>query len=880
MNKPTRILVVDDTLAVLQIFSRILRSRGYEVLEASTGAEGLKLARQMRPDLVVLDVIMPDISGIEVCRSIKTDPELVDVFVILASGEALSVPEKVGGLATGADDYVAKPVVVDEFLARVRTLLRLRDTTAALRASEQHYKRLVEVLPDAVCLLDLDGRVVTSNHRADEMIGSQSPAQMVGRQLAEIVHPSDLERFMAGMNETLQTGLTRNSEYTAVKKDGSSFSIELSAVLSSKPDGKPAGIVTVWRDVTEHKRSVGRIRELLHILNQAHDAISIWDLDGKIQYFNKGAERLFGWTVDEVRNRRSVDLFTRNPSQWAYGQEQLLQAGEWNGELTMQTKSGKTISVHSRWTVVQGHGDQSPHVLAIDTDITERKWAQNLLQAQRDFGIFLSSTNDLSESMERLLSISLELDGIDCGAVLMTEQGTDDLKLVVHHGFSKNFAYPFAGTLPISSDNFGSQEVDPMSQVRLDLKNEGLTAIEATPMRHGNRLVAILVLGSHAKTEIPARSWKAIEAIAAQAGDAIARILAEQSLRANRQLLEKTLHSLRSAVFIVDARTELIQDCNPSATRVFGYLREELIGQKTAMLHLNEASEKASMALVEEAVKTKGFSDGIEVMMKGKNGMQFPTEQSHMPIKLEGDQIWAWVTVISDITERKRAEKELRQLPLRIIQAQEAERLRVARELHDGVNQVIASAKMRLQKIADSIITANPVTREMLNRCYKMLVQALEENRRIAHNLRPSELDELGLTSACRNFCEQTESRTNLDIECSIPLVEQRVAPSVELNLFRILQEAMANIERHAEAKSVQVSLSFTGDSVTLRIQDDGCGFDSTKTKTNRKNLSGIGLTNIRERAASMGGTCDLKSAPNQGTTIIVHVPNASAKQA
>jgi PAS domain S-box-containing protein len=571
MNKSTRILVVDDTLAVLQIFSRMLRTRGYEVIQASTGAEGLRLARELRPDLVVLDVVMPDISGTEVCRLIKTDPDLVDVFVILASGEALSVPEKVGGLATGADDYIAKPVIMDEFLARVRTILRLRDTTAALRASEQHYKRLVEVLPDAVLLLNLEGRVVTSNHRASEMVSDEGHVDLTGMKLSDFVQPGDLNRFLAGLAEAKRTGLIRNAEYTRVKKDGSLLHLELSVVLSSDADGHPSGLVAVCRDITERKCSECKIRELSHILNQAHDAISVRDLDGEIQYFNHGAERLFGWTTNEVRGQRPVDLFVRDLPQWEAAQQQLLQFGEWNGELTLRTKSGQDVCVHSRWTVAQSNQDQSPHILAIYTDITERKraqqrladaqklsqtildnildpawlkdtpadafwrltnpwlgstanspmkwlakpsadlapqeaewlargdeevvqsgrtsawltnwcdesqrgalwfeiakspvfneggqvvgtvgiardiserkWAEYLLQAQRDFGVFLSSTNDLTASMQRLLAISIELEGIDCGAVLMADPGTDDLKLTVHHGFSKSFNDPNA----------------------------------------------------------------------------------------------------------------------------------------------------------------------------------------------------------------------------------------------------------------------------------------------------------------------------------------------------------------------------------------------------------------------------------------------------
>ena len=125
MNQTTRILVVDDEPEILRVFTQILNNAGYEVLTAATGRDGLRLAREERPDLVLLDVLLPDFNGMAVCKQIKGDPILKDVFVVLISGGATSTTHKVEGLASGADDYMVKPLDPDELLARIQTM-RLR----------------------------------------------------------------------------------------------------------------------------------------------------------------------------------------------------------------------------------------------------------------------------------------------------------------------------------------------------------------------------------------------------------------------------------------------------------------------------------------------------------------------------------------------------------------------------------------------------------------------------------------------------------------------------------------------------------------------------------------------------------------------------------
>ena len=228
---------------------------------------------------------------------------------------------------------------------------------------------------------------------------------------------------------------------------------------------------------------------------------------------------------------------------------------------------------------------------------------------------------------------------------------------------------------------------------------------------------------------------------------------------------------------------------------------------------------------------------------------------------------------IRDISQRKRAEEELRSFHRRIIEVQEAERQRIAGELHDGINQIIASVKMRLKKVEDSLPQLKPAAREILSRCDALLVKALEENRRIARNLRPSDLDDFGLFAAFQNYCDEIRLRSNLQVQCQIDSSNQRLSSELELNLFRILQESIANIEKHARASTIKVQFQIQGNSVRLKISDDGCGFAVKKNDAVKKRKRGFGVANMRERAVLMGGTFDIRSVEKKGTTISVIVP-------
>jgi PAS domain S-box-containing protein len=315
-----------------------------------------------------------------------------------------------------------------------------------------------------------------------------------------------------------------------------------------------------------------------------------------------------------------------------------------------------------------------------------------------------------------------------------------------------------------------------------------------------------------------------------------------------------------------------ILELNSAVEKMFLQNRSGLIGQEIMQILPSNLRSWFLDGLVNCFNGKKGPASGsrIEINALRTDGSQFNAEFTITQIKLEGQPTFA--VYIRDITQRKRAEEELRALPQRIIEAQEMERERVARELHDGINQLIASVKMRLGKVMENLPELKPAAREILSRCDHLLVKALEENRRIAHNLHPTDLDNLGLSTACRNFCADFELRANVKVRCTIAPFKRRLPLDIELNLFRIVQEAINNIEKYARAKTVKLQLGLKGEAVLLKIQDDGCGFDTEKSMHGKKKGHGLGLTNMRERALAMGGTCEVISSPKKGTAILVKI--------
>ena len=212
-----------------------------------------------------------------------------------------------------------------------------------------------------------------------------------------------------------------------------------------------------------------------------------------------------------------------------------------------------------------------------------------------------------------------------------------------------------------------------------------------------------------------------------------------------------------------------------------------------------------------------------------------------------------------------------------IIEAQEAERRRIARELHDSVNQLLSSVIFRMGMIEGRVSAEDTDFFDEVQRVKMLLTKGLDEIRRISEDLRPSELDTLGLAPALRSLCGEFQEKNHIKIKFECKLGQKRLPDTIELTLYRIIQEAFNNIDKHAGATEVALALAWDGSELNLQISDNGCGFSGEPGHSSKK--SGMGLLNMRERTAFLSGTFAMTSTPGRGTDISVRIPFHGTEQ-
>ena len=263
----------------------------------------------------------------------------------------------------------------------------------------------------------------------------------------------------------------------------------------------------------------------------------------------------------------------------------------------------------------------------------------------------------------------------------------------------------------------------------------------------------------------------------------------------------------------------------------------------------------------------------IPVRLHAADGSLIPVLLSLRELAHEGPKAAIIGMVVTDMTEARRTEELLRTLTQRVVQAQEAERGRVALELHDHITQLICAVLVRSQALANSLSPREQAAKQEALKLREMLGHTAGEVERISRNLRPGVLDELGLVAVLRDTTAKFTARTGMALELACVRLIARLPAATELTLYRILQEALSNVEKHARARHVTVHLTKQGAFVQLAINDDGIGFDSDHRPARRKGQGDLGLLGMSERATYVGGTLNVQSAPGRGTTIRAQIP-------
>jgi signal transduction histidine kinase len=246
------------------------------------------------------------------------------------------------------------------------------------------------------------------------------------------------------------------------------------------------------------------------------------------------------------------------------------------------------------------------------------------------------------------------------------------------------------------------------------------------------------------------------------------------------------------------------------------------------------------------------------------------------PIAAAGeDEIGRLAVALEEL--RKGLERDQRRSLLlkRVISAQEEERRRIARELHDQTAQQLSALAMQL----DAVSQAHPAVQPSLAHTQSLVVAAIDNLHEVIYGLRPAMLDDLGLLPAIRSHAEMRLGARGMQIHCEFPAIMPNLPPEAATTLYRVAQEALTNVERHARAEAVMIGCTVTGESIIMEIEDDGAGFDPAQMAQPRESGQGLGLLGMRERLALMGGELVIESEPGHGTRVVATLPLAVARE-
>jgi PAS domain S-box-containing protein len=743
------------------------------------------------------------------------------------------------------------------FRGIVRDITERKLQEEALRESETALKQSQRVAVLGHYVFDVGTSSWTSSEVLDEIFGIDDAYPRNVEGWLNILHPEHRDEMRAYlMDHVLQGRNSFDREYRIVRiNDKAVRWVHGLGNLELNAEGQPARMFGVIQDIAERKLieealrdSEGRYRDLVE---NSREFICTHDLNGVILSANRAASEVLGYDLKDwcgKKNYRDL-LVPEVRDQFDDYLARLRRDGFASGLTLVQTSSGerRILEYHN---TVRTEGVGTPIVRGMARDITERRRAEKAMSdLRRELELTMSSMEEGVHRVDLKGNIVFE----NPAAARMLGWQVSDLlgksgHLTMHHTRPDRTPYPVAECPIYASFRDGvSRHVTDEVFWRQDGTSFPVEYTTAPVRDDRNELVATVVTFS----------------------DITDRKQAEGALRESEERYRTLFENAKDAIYVHDLDGNYTS-VNPAAEKLSGYRRDELIGQNFAKLIPKESIERAREALWKKVREKGGTTYETEIVTK--DGKHIPVEVSSRLIFSNGVAVGVQGSA-RDITEPKRIRQALQNYSRKLLEAQEAERRRIALELHDQIGQVLTALKLNTHAIqgAREAREAGALVEDHL----KMLDEALEQVRDLSVDLRPPLLDDLGLVTALRWYIDRQTQRTGVPTSFTCDTVDPdlRLSSEIEIACFRIAQEALTNVVRHAQAKLVTVRLSQDGTHLHLVIKDDGVGFDLEARRTQSLTSGTLGLDGMEQRAHAVGGLISIDSADGKGTALSVQLP-------
>jgi len=835
------------------------------------------------------------------------------------------------GLSDGKDEIAQLGLAFDAMAAALEQReAERRDAEAQLQESEYRYRRLVELSPDAI-LVRTGDEITFINPAGARLLGAIHPDQLIGRPIGEFIHPDWRGLAHERIRPAETSPLVSHAEMRFLRLDGNTFEGEMSASPLTY-EGQPA-IQVVIRDVTERKRMEAALRESEERFRTMADnaPVLIWvagsdamrtffnkpwlDFTGRIMEMEAGA----GWTdgVHPDDYQRCLDAYLA-----AFKARQRFEL-----EYRLQRADGAY-----RWMVDIGVPRFAPDgsfagYIGSGLDITERRRAEEALRLSRDqFAIILQGAADgitAQDPAGRLRYAN------DAAARMFGYPSAEALLAVSLPEVMQKFeAFDEAGGLfpleylPGQLALRGAPKASAKVRLRpLSAGDERWLAIKATPVFNEQGQVELAVNIFQDITDL--KQAGVSQRLLAEAGQLLAASLDEAARLVNVTQLAVPLLADWCAMDIVDedgtvrriavahtdaAGTRMIKGHPFDLEAISGASRAGWPGEPEFYPFVPDSLLEAAARDAEHlrALRALDLKSAMVVPLIARGqpigALTFVWVESRrrysrtdlalaeelarrVALALDNTRLYNEAQKLNATLEQRvstrtaqllasnarleASQTQLRLLSAHLQQAREEERIRIAREIHDELGQALAGLKMDvawLQRTLDRQAASVAPKLEDMSRLIDTTVQMV---RRISAELRPSLLDDLGLAAAMEWQLDEFRERTGLECVFHSNLEDSALNADSATAVFRIFQETLTNVARHAQATRVVVALEESLETLTLRVQDNGRGI----TEADIGKAKSFGLLGMRERVHLLVGEIDIQSVPGQGTTITIRIP-------
>jgi PAS domain S-box-containing protein len=752
---------------------------------------------------------------------------------------------------------------------------------------------IVQSSDDAIVSKDLSGIITSWNRGAERLFGYRE-SEVLGKSVTILIpeerldeEPKILERIRRG--ESID-----HYETIRKRKDGTLLDISLTVSPIYDSDGRIIGASKVARDITTRLEAERKLRESEERFSKAFKAspliLTISSLaTGKLLEVNDTFIAVTGYTREEAVGKTTLDLgLWARPSDRDAELEIIRNDGEVaSTEYAFRMRDGREIIGLLSAERIEIAGE--PCALTVIQDITERKQAQERLRA--------------SETQLRLVT--------DAIPALVSYIDKTQRYRFVNRQYSEWFGKRGEELLGARLRDVVGQRAYKVIKPHVEEALAGNEVSFDSWIHYkgaGQRFVHISYVPD-------IQSDGTVAGLYALVSDLSELKRSEDLLSASQERMRLLTESFTDYAILSTDNEGRVDSWNPGAAAIFGYEEAEIIGRSAEILFTPEDVTKGIPLKEMRNARKHGRASDERWHMR-KDGSRFFASGVMVPLYV-GRVLSGYAKIAADLTERKRSaealqrahdEMEMRVLERtrelaetnaalraeiaerkaaedqkidllkRLVTTQEDERRRIARDLHDQLGQRLTALRLKIASLRE-MVGEYPELQERTNRLQEIGELLDSEVSFLAWELRPSPIDELGLTDAIGTFAREWSRHYGIPAEFhSTGMANLDLDPDSDTHLYRIAQEALNNIVKHADANKVNILVERSDGEVILIVEDDGKGFDRSAIKQNRKSGKGLGLTGMEERASLIGGRVEIESAAGSGTTVFARVPLKSSK--